>query len=132
MAVYESEALVLKVFDYGESDKIIVFLTAHFGKRTAIAKGAKRSKIRFVGKLELFTRLNIRFVDNKHSDMVRIDEAELLDPYPTLRKDYERFLCASLVSELLINWATNNDQEDNLYNLATWTLYQIANKTPLS
>lgn len=132
MAVHESEAIVLKVFDHGESDKIIVFLTAQFGKITAIAKGAKRSKIRFVGKLELFTRLNIRFADNKYSTMVRIDEAELLAPYPAIRKDYERFLCANLVSELLINWATTNDKDDNLYNLATWAITQIANDNPLS
>lgn len=132
MAVYECESIILKVFDYGESDKIITFLTADFGKITAIAKGAKRSKIRFVGKLELFTRLNIRFANNKHSAMVRIEEAELLDPYPPLRKDYERFLCANLVSELLINWTTNNDQDDNLYNLAIWTITQIAHHNPLS
>ncbi len=132
MAVHESEAIVLKVFDYGESDKIITLLSADFGKITAIAKGAKRSKIRFVGKLEIFTRLNIRFADNKHSDMVRIDEAELLAPYPTLRKDYERYLCGHLVSELLLNWATVNDHDENLYNLAVWTFSHIAEGPPLS
>jgi DNA repair protein RecO (recombination protein O) len=131
MAFHESEAIVLKIFDYGESDKIIVFLTADFGKITAIAKGAKRSKIRFVRKLELFTRLNIRFADNKHSDMVRVDEAELLAPYPTLSKDYERFLCANLVCELLLNWATA-DRETNLFHLAVWTLTSIAHNNPLT
>lgn len=131
MAIHESEAIVLKIFDYGESDKIITFLTEDFGKITAIAKGAKRSKIRFVRKLELFTKLHIRFADNKHSDMVRIDEAELLAPFPTLSNDYERFLCANLVCELLINWATS-DKDRNLYNLAVWTLVNIAQHPPLS
>ena len=131
MANHESEAIVLKIFDYGESDKIIVLLTADYGKITAIAKGAKRSKIRFVRKLELFTKLNIRFADNKHSEMVRIDEAELLAPYPILSQDYERFLCANLVCELLINWGTG-DKDANLYNLALWTLEHIALHNPLS
>lgn len=131
MAIHESEAIVLKIFDYGESDKIITLLTADFGKITAIAKGAKRSKIRFVRKLELFTRLYIRFADNKHSDMVRIDEAELLAPYPTLSHDYERFLCANLVCELLLNWATS-DKDVHLYNLAAWALVHIAHHNPLS
>lgn len=131
MAVYESEAIVLKIFDFGESDKIVIFLTADFGKITAIAKGAKRSKIRFVRKLELFTKLHIRFADNKYSDMVRVDEAELLAPYPTLSHDYERFLCANLICELLINWATS-DKDINLYNLTAWTLNHIAKHPPLS
>ncbi len=132
MAIHESEAIVLKNFDYGESDKIVTFLTADFGKITAIAKGAKRSKIRFVRKLELFTKLNIRFADNKHSDMVRIDEAELLAPYPALSQDYERFLCASLVCELLINWTASGEKDENLYNLAIWTFTHISQHNPLS
>ncbi len=132
MAIHENEAIVLKILDYGESDKIIIFLTPDFGKITAIAKGAKRSKIRFVRKLELFTRLHIRFADNKHSDMVRIDEAELLAPYPGLSHDYERFLCASLVCELLINWATSQNKDVNLYNLAVWTLSHITLHNPIS
>jgi len=131
MATYESEAIVLKIFDFGESDKIITLLSKDFGKITAIAKGAKRSKIRFVRKLELFTKLHIRFADNKHSDMVRIDEAELLAPYPSLSLDYERFLCANLVCELLLNWATG-DKDHNLYNLAAWTFVHIALHNPLS
>lgn len=81
MASHESEAVVLKIFDHGESDKIITFFTSDFGKITAIAKGAKRSKKRFVAKLELFNHLQIYFADNKYSSLVRVDEAELLNPF---------------------------------------------------
>ena len=48
---------VAAVFDYGESDKIVTFLTRDLGKVTGIAKGAKHSKRRFVNVLEPFTHV---------------------------------------------------------------------------
>ena len=131
MASHESEALVLKIFDHGESDKIVTFYTSDFGKITAIAKGAKRSKKRFVGKLELFSHLHIYFADNKYSSLVRVDEAELLSPFPALRLDYDRFVCATLANELILNWTAEHDQDENLFNLLCWTYDKLATNTPL-
>ncbi len=131
MATHESEAVVLKIFDHGESDKIITFFTSDFGKITAIAKGAKRSKKRFVAKLELFNHLHIYFADNKYSSLVRVDEAELRNPFPALRSDYERFVCSTLASELVLNWTADHDQDENLFHLLTWTYGQLTQNTPL-
>ncbi len=130
MASHETEAVVLKIFDHGESDKIITFFTSDFGKITAIAKGAKRSKKRFVGKLELFNHLQILIADNKFSSLFRVDEAELLNPFPPLRMDYERFVCSTLASELILNWTADHDQDENLFHLLTWTYGQLTKNAP--
>ncbi len=131
MASHETEAVVLKIFDHGESDKIITFFTSDFGKITAIAKGAKRSKKRFVAKLELFNHLQIFFADNKYSSLARVDEAELLNPFPALRSDYRRFVCSTLASELVLNWTADRDQDDNLFHLLIWTYSQLTKSDPL-
>ena len=55
----KASAIVLRSFDYGESDRIITFYTDDFGKLTGIAKGARRSKRRFPNALELFSLSNI-------------------------------------------------------------------------
>ena len=128
----ESEAIVLKVFDHGESDKIITLFTADYGKITAIAKGAKRSKRRFVNKLEPFTHLFINFATNKYSSLVRIDEAELLAPFASLRSDYQRFTCASLICELLLNWLPEHDSNQPLFPLLTQTLTQLGQQRPIT
>ena len=52
-----TRGIILRVNDYGESDKLVTFFSPDIGKATAIAKGAKRSQHRFVNKLELFTLL---------------------------------------------------------------------------
>ncbi len=90
MVELHTPAIVLKVMDFGESDKIVTFYTLGYGKLTGIAKGAKRSKKRFVNKLEYFTFLNITAVPGRRSSLSRIDQAELINPYPPLRENYQR------------------------------------------
>ena len=48
---YSTEAIILNSFDYNESDRILAFYTKEFGKLRGIAKGARRSKRRFVGNI---------------------------------------------------------------------------------
>jgi len=50
-ANYLTPAIVLRSRPFGESDKIVSFLTESYGKLTGIAKGAKRSRKRFVNPL---------------------------------------------------------------------------------
>lgn len=49
---YRTEAIVLRLLDYGESDRIVTFYTAGFGKLRGIARGARRSRKRFANALE--------------------------------------------------------------------------------
>jgi DNA repair protein RecO (recombination protein O) len=47
-------AIVLRVSDFGESDRIVTLLTEHHGKVSALARGAKSSRRRFGAALGLF------------------------------------------------------------------------------
>ena len=58
---HRTAAFVLRVLDYGESDRIVTFYTEDFGKLKGIAKGAKRSRRRFANALEPFSCLEILF-----------------------------------------------------------------------
>ena len=55
----DTEAIVLDCRDHGESDKIVTFFCLDAGRLAGIAKGANRSKRRFVNKLELFSSLQL-------------------------------------------------------------------------
>ena len=52
-------AVVVRTRAFGESDKIVTFLTRDLGKIAGIAKGARRSKRRFVNVLEPFTHVDV-------------------------------------------------------------------------
>lgn len=118
-------AVVIYVTDYGESDKIVTLYTPKYGKIAGIAKGANRSKKRFVNKLEFFSLLDILAVPSRHSNLLRIDQAELIDPFPTLRESLERYAGGMLICELIRLWTKENDPDPLLYTLLIWSLDNI-------
>jgi DNA repair protein RecO (recombination protein O) len=117
-------AIVLRVSDLGESDKIVTFYGKETGKITGIAKGAKRSRKRFCNKLEIFSLLDVLYVEGR-SSLVRISEAELLAPFMSLRQEYERYVSAVLACELLYHWSRDYDADRGVFTLLLWILQSI-------
>ncbi len=97
---YETEGILLESFDLGESDRLLSFCTRDHGKLKGIAKGARRSRRRFVGRLEPGTHLRIFFHYSEKSELVRIDDAALVEDFAGLRDDIERFAVACYLLEL--------------------------------
>jgi DNA repair protein RecO (recombination protein O) len=93
-------AIVLRTWPYGESDKIVSFLTESHGKLTGIAKGAKRSRKRFVNSLEPFSLVNLRFQDRAHSNLVLILASDLAFSFKHLLTSLEKISIASYMVEI--------------------------------
>lgn len=125
MTTKKMKAVVLKVSDLGESDKIVTLYSWEAGKVAGIAKGAKKSKKRFSNKLEIFSLLDIIYDDRGSSGLVRIVEAELLTPFISLRQNYDRYVGAVLACELIYYWSGDNDADKNIFNLLVWALQGI-------
>ena len=93
-------AIVLRTWPFGESDKIVSFLTENHGKLTGIAKGAKRSRKRFVNSLEPFSLVNLRFQDRAHSNLAFIVAADLTLGFKHLLTSLEKISFASYLVEI--------------------------------
>ncbi|MEN8136286.1 MAG: DNA repair protein RecO [Thermodesulfobacteriota bacterium] len=117
--------VVLQVRTYGESDKIVTFYSKARGRMSGIAKGAKRSLKRFVNKLELFSQLELLYTDSRNSSLVMIDQAELVNPFPVIRGNYDRFTAAALICELILHWTRENDPDDRIFGLLIWALTSL-------
>ncbi|ADH86008.1 DNA repair protein RecO [Desulfurivibrio alkaliphilus] len=126
MTLQHTRAVILAVRSHGEADKIVTFCGRETGKRNGIAKGAQRSRIRFVNKLELFSLLELSYEEGRSSGLVRIDQAELLEPFAAIRGDYLKYAAASLVGELLQAWLEEADPDPQLFSLLLWVLQTIA------
>ncbi len=120
-----SHAIVLNITAHGESDKIVTLYSHDLGKITAIAKGAFRSKKRFVNKLEIFTSLQITYRPPARGSLFFLSDAELLKPRLTLRSFYPCFVAAAYINELIQRFNINEDPEPNLFLLLDWTLDSI-------
>jgi DNA repair protein RecO (recombination protein O) len=95
-----TRAIVLRTWPFGESDKIVSFLTENHGKLTGIAKGAKRSRKRFVNSLEPFSLVNLRFQDRVHSNLAFILASDLSVGFKHLSTSLEKISFASYLVEI--------------------------------
>ena len=85
-----SPAIVLRSHPFGESDKIVSFFSEHHGKLSGIAKGALRSRRRFVNSLEPFSVVNLSFQDRPQSGLAFLLSAELIHGPQALLADLDR------------------------------------------
>ena len=81
----KTEAIVLRGIRYGEADRILHLYTPERGRVSAIAKGVRRSKSRFGGRLEPFFRLDLVLYQGK-SDLLTVTSAETIAGHPRLRE----------------------------------------------
>lgn len=97
---HATPAIVLRSWPFGESDKIVSFLTENHGKITGIAKGAKRSRKRFANSLEPFSLVNLRFQDRPHTTLAFILACDLQSGFKQLVTSLEKIAFASYFVEI--------------------------------
>lgn len=96
----ESRAFILRTRAYGESDRIVSFLTEDAGKLTGIAKGARNSRRRFANCLNPFTLVRVHYRTRRAGGMVFMDSCDLLT-LPGELADPMKFAYASYLIELV-------------------------------
>jgi DNA repair protein RecO (recombination protein O) len=80
----KTEAIVLRSIRYGEADRILHLYSKSRGRIGAIAKGARKPKSRFGGRLEPFFRLDLILHEGR-GDLLTVTSAATVDGYPRLR-----------------------------------------------
>lgn len=118
----ETSAFVLRTRSYGESDSIVSFITEDFGKMTGIAKGAKRSRRRFVNTLEPFVKVRVTFRARPRSDLTFLDRCDLIDTLPSFGTDLDRFAFGSYVLELTDLMVMGRESGAEVFHLVDSTL----------
>lgn len=82
-----SIGLVLRTRPLTESSLIVHWLTPNFGRLATVAKGARRPKSPFLGKIDLFFLAEFIFHRSRRSELHTLRELKLLETNPTLRTD---------------------------------------------
>jgi DNA repair protein RecO (recombination protein O) len=80
----KTEAVVLRGIRYGEADRILHLYSKTKGRIGAIAKGVRRPKSRFGGRLEPFFRLDLILHEGR-GELLTVTNVSTLDGYPRLR-----------------------------------------------
>ncbi len=126
METIEDAAIVVAGRDLGESDRLMTFISMRHGKVRAVAKGARRSRKRFLNALEPCTMLNIRVVPPRATGLGRLDGAEIVESYPAIRGSVKKFMLASLCCELADMWVQEEDPHSDIFGLLQWYLSTLS------
>ncbi len=117
-----AEALLLDVFDLHERDRIVSFLTARWGKKRGVARGARAKYSRFAGQLQPLAKISVDWFEKENRDLVRISEVELVRPASALQDDLEGILLGSYLAEHMMQFAQENEESETSFRLLDTTL----------
>lgn len=122
----ETEGLILKSFDTGESDRLLTILTRDYGVVRAFANGAKKLKSRVLGATQplSFSRLSIY----RNRDTYTVDEAQCIESFFKLREDITALSLAQYFCELAAFTAPQDAQADAFLCLILNALYLLVHQ----
>jgi DNA repair protein RecO (recombination protein O) len=100
MPARETEAIILKTFPLGEADRLVSFLGRSSGRIRGVAAGARRLKNRYGSTLEVLSHVQIWYVERETRDLVRIQQADLLESFHKAQSDYGLSTGLAVVSEI--------------------------------
>ena len=84
MGPLRTEAIVLRSLRYGEADRILHLYTPMRGRVSAIAKGVRRTRSRFGGRLEPFSLVDLQLHEGR-SDLLTVTGADTIRAHAHLR-----------------------------------------------
>ena len=116
---FKTTGIIIRKIDFGETDRIITILTDDLGKIDCIAKGARRLKSKFCGRLELFYNVDITCFQGR--SLAIIKEVDLVSAI-TDCKDVNRHRVLFYIAELTNRLIQSDQHIEEVYPLLQKTL----------
>jgi hypothetical protein len=110
-AMESTTAILLRKRKLSDTSLIIHWCTNSLGCVQTVAKGARRAKSPFAGKLDLFFEAEIQIARSKKSDLHTLREVALRNPFGGIRASYLRMQVAAYFVEL-VEICTESDHHD--------------------
>jgi DNA repair protein RecO (recombination protein O) len=112
----KTEAVVLRSIRYGEADRILHLYTPDRGRVGAIAKGVRRARSRFGGRLEPFFRLRIELHEGR-GELLTVTGAHTLEGHARLRGDARALDAAARACDAVGRLFETSEPHPGVFNL---------------
>jgi DNA repair protein RecO (recombination protein O) len=122
---YKTDHILLRSIPYGESDRIVTFFTQEYGKVKGMAKGARRSRKRFVNALENFSCGQLMFSRKNREGLAWIEACDVRNHFPGIRADMDKTLTASYFIELVDAFTLEGKKNEGLFSLLLDFLHHL-------
>lgn len=121
----QSEALVLRTFNLGEQDKIVVFFGRKRGIFKGVAKGARKFGNRFGSSLEPFSHVKVFFYEKEGKDLVTVSNCDLIASFFELQTDLDTSFTLGYFAELIEYSLPSRTDDDVLFRLTLLILDRL-------
>ena len=125
MPARETEAIILKTFPLGEADRLVSFLGRSSGRLRGVAAGARRLKNRFGSTLEVLSHVQLWYVERETRDLVRIQQADMLESFHRAQSDYGLSTGLAVISEVAELVLPEREVSEAMFRLMLLTVREI-------
>jgi DNA repair protein RecO (recombination protein O) len=112
----KTEAVVLRSIRYSEADRILHLYSKSRGRIGAIAKGARKPKSRFGGRLEPFFRLDLVLHEGR-GELLTVTNVSTVDGYPRLRSSGPALSAGARACDAVLRLLDSAEPNLPAYNL---------------
>ncbi len=124
MSLYRETGVVLRTMRLGEADRIVTFLTPGRGKVRAVAKGVRKTKSRFGGRLEPLNHVALLLYEGRELDIVT--QADTREQFKSVREDLDRLAKATSLLEATDQLAQEHQPAPRLHAMLLGALRALA------
>ena len=110
-------AILLRKRKFSDTSLIVSWCTESLGCIQTVAKGARRTKTPFAGKLDLFFEAEISILASRKSTLHTLTEVVVKNPFVGIRKNYLRTQAAAYFVELIEICTERDHHEPELFAL---------------
>ena len=110
-------AILLRRRKFSDTSLIVSWCTESLGCIQTVAKGARRAKGPFSGKLDLFFETEIQIAPSRKSTLHTLTEVVLKNPFGGIRQNYLRTQTAAYFVELIEICTERDHHEPELFAL---------------
>ena len=130
MAHYRDSGVIVRTHKLGEADRIVSVITENNGKVRAVAKGVRKTRSRYGGRLELLRHLDLQFYQGR-GDLDIVTQAETRDHWPEIREDLDRLGKALTIAEAVDQVVQDKQPNQEAYRMLCGALETLQRRDPV-
>jgi DNA repair protein RecO (recombination protein O) len=125
MPTFKARAIVLRSHKLGEADKIVRMYSRQGQVISAVARGSRKTRSKFRGRLELFNMADMELARGRNLDIV--SQADIIHCFTDISRDFYKFTFAGIISNIVLKTQSSGDDNPALFKLLYMSLNEIDN-----
>lgn len=127
MNTLRDEAIVLRTYKSGESDRVVVLWTKSHGKLRGIAKGVRKTTSKLGSGLEVMAHVDILLAASK-GELYQVRQVQHVNRFSTVRQDFDRLSAGLALVEVVDAVPTDNVPDEEIFTMLARALLSLDNE----